>query len=62
MKKIVAIGSHYDDIELGCGGTLLNHIIKKDSIRLYVTNCDEHLTGHPMMRYEEQDKSLFYFK
>jgi N-acetylglucosamine malate deacetylase 1 len=25
MKNILAIGAHPDDIEFGCGGTILNH-------------------------------------
>ena len=34
--KILAIGSHFDDIELGCGGTLLKHKNKGDTIELLV--------------------------
>ncbi len=30
--KILFIGAHYDDIELGCGGTILRHIEKGDDV------------------------------
>tara|TARA_Y100000310_G_scaffold334281_1_gene413743 strand:+ start:1286 stop:1939 length:654 start_codon:yes stop_codon:yes gene_type:complete len=32
MKKILAIGAHPDDIEFGCGGTLLKHKRKGDFV------------------------------
>lgn len=34
--KILAIGAHFDDIELGCGGTLLKHSERGDEIYLLV--------------------------
>ncbi|MCX5816461.1 MAG: PIG-L family deacetylase [Proteobacteria bacterium] len=34
--KILAIGAHFDDIELGCGGTLIKHREKGDEIYLLV--------------------------
>ena len=34
--KILAIGAHFDDIELGCGGTLLRHKDNGDDIYLLV--------------------------
>ena len=30
--NILAIGAHYDDVELGCSGTLVNHVNKGDKI------------------------------
>ena len=39
--KILAIGAHFDDIELGCGGTLLKHKYNGDDIyNLVVTKSD----------------------
>ncbi len=29
IKKILYIGSHLDDIEIGCGGTLIKNLKKK---------------------------------
>jgi len=57
-KRIVAIGSHYDDIEIGCAGTLSKHIEKGDYVRFIILNIDEHLTGDPNTRKEEQNSSL----
>lgn len=39
--KVLAIGAHYDDVELGCGGTLLKHKDNGDEIYiLVVTESD----------------------
>ncbi|MGD9554005.1 MAG: PIG-L deacetylase family protein [Arcobacteraceae bacterium] len=34
--NILAIGAHFDDIELGCGGTLAKHIDNGDNVYAYV--------------------------
>lgn len=34
--NILAIGAHFDDIELGCGGTLAKHIDNGDIVYVYV--------------------------
>ena len=34
--NILAIGAHFDDVELGCGGTLAKHVAEKDSVYIYV--------------------------
>lgn len=34
--NVLAIGAHYDDIELGCGGTLAKHVSKGDNVFAYV--------------------------
>ena len=57
MKTILALGAHYDDIEIGIAGTLLFHA-KKDRIFIGITNSDEDKTGDPTVRYFEQLKSL----
>ena len=36
-KNILAIGAHFDDIELGCGGTIAKHKINGDNVYAYVT-------------------------
>lgn len=39
--KIMAIGAHFDDIELGCGGTLVKHIEEGNEVTmLVVTNAE----------------------
>lgn len=38
-KNILAIGAHFDDIELGCGGTVAKHVADGDNvIMLVLTN------------------------
>lgn len=61
MKTILAIGAHYDDIEIGCGGTLLKHSLNGDRVILAITSCDESLTGEPRIRFKEQEESLNKF-
>jgi LmbE family N-acetylglucosaminyl deacetylase len=34
--NILAIGAHFDDIELGCGGTLARHVHSGDNVYVYV--------------------------
>ena len=58
MKNILAIGSHFDDIEIGCAGTLLKHIQNGDNVYFAITHTDEYRTGAVVDRLHEQDKSL----
>ena len=32
--KVLAIGAHYDDIELGCSGTLIKHVQQGDKVTI----------------------------
>lgn len=34
--NVLAIGAHFDDVELGCGGALAKHAQKKDNVYVYV--------------------------
>ena len=34
--NVLAIGAHFDDVELGCGGTLAKHKAKGDSVFVYI--------------------------
>lgn len=36
--KVLAIGAHYDDIEIGCGGSLLKHRNNNDDISLLIVS------------------------
>lgn len=54
MKKILALGAHYDDIEVGCGGSILKHIQNGDEVHFAITSSDEDRTGDMMDRYQEQ--------
>ena len=57
MERVLAIGSHYDDIEFGCGGSLIEHKKKGDAIILAVLNSDDSLSGDPIIRNLEQNDS-----
>ena len=34
--NVLAIGAHFDDIELGCAGTLAKHVANGDDVYAYV--------------------------
>lgn len=36
MRNVLAIGAHFDDVELGCGGTVLKHVARGDRVTLLV--------------------------
>jgi LmbE family N-acetylglucosaminyl deacetylase len=58
MRRILALGAHYDDVEIGVGGTLMKHLSAKDEVFIAVTNSDEHRTGDVNRRYGEQLDAL----
>lgn len=35
-KRVLALGAHFDDAELGCGGALAKHVKAGDAVALYV--------------------------
>lgn len=56
-KKILAIGAHPDDVEIGCGGTLLKHILAGDSVSV-LTLSNGAQGGNPAVRaFEAQSAS-----
>jgi LmbE family N-acetylglucosaminyl deacetylase len=58
MKTILALGSHFDDIEFGCGGTLIRHRDNGDEIYLAITHANDPRGGStPEVRKLEQNKS-----
>jgi len=52
--KILVIAAHYDDAEIGCGGTIMKHISDGDEIFYAITSSDEYRTGFPEERLAEQ--------
>ena len=54
MTSILAIGSHPDDIELGCGGTLARHVSSGDDVHMLVITTGEAGPGEVSARMEEQ--------
>ncbi|MGD2072611.1 MAG: PIG-L family deacetylase [Candidatus Thorarchaeota archaeon] len=56
-KKILAIGAHFDDVEMGCGGTLMKHSRIGDNIIVAVTSSDDPFAGDIKVRLAEQKES-----
>lgn len=54
MERVLAIGSHIDDVEIGCGGTLIKHKMKGDVIHIAVLIADTTTGGDPALRRKEQ--------
>ena len=61
MNTILAIGAHYDDIEIGVAGTLYKYALNGHKVYFAITNSDEFRTGSPDDRYREQIQSLKLF-
>jgi LmbE family N-acetylglucosaminyl deacetylase len=51
--NVLAIGAHPDDLEYGCGGTLIRHAQRGDRVFLLVVT-DGGQGGDPQIRREEQ--------
>jgi LmbE family N-acetylglucosaminyl deacetylase len=55
--NVLAIGSHPDDIEYGCGGALLKLSAAGHEVSLFVATCGEQ-GGDPDTRRAEQEESV----
>jgi LmbE family N-acetylglucosaminyl deacetylase len=56
-KNVLAIGAHFDDIELGCGGTVARHVSQGDNvIMLVLTNSAYYNYDGVAIRTEEVAK------
>ena len=54
MRNVLAIGAHPDDVELGCGATLLAHAAAGDTVTLLVVTGGEAGPGEPARRLEQE--------
>lgn len=53
-KKILCIGAHPDDLELGMGGTIAKHVQSKDEVHLMVCTLGiGGMSGEPELRRQE---------
>jgi len=59
--KILAIGAHPDDIEIGCGGALIKYARKKHEIYLLVLTKGE-IGAAPHIRQKEQEIAARFLK
>ncbi len=58
MRSVLAIGAHPDDVELGCGATLLAHAAAGDTVTMLVMTGGESGPGDPdqvLVRRLEQE-------
>jgi len=55
-RIILAIGAHPDDIEIGCGGTIIKHIIRGDDV-YYVIATNGEKGGNMVERIKEAKNS-----
>lgn len=60
MKNILAVGAHFDDIELGCAGTLMRHVDNGDNVFLCVVTCSGYMdnSGHVRKALEAQKEGF----
>src|SRR6266700_1813759 len=40
--NVLAIGAHFDDVELGCGGTIASHVRTGDNVAVYVATVSSY--------------------
>jgi LmbE family N-acetylglucosaminyl deacetylase len=53
--RVLAIGAHPDDVELGCGGALLRHLEAGDEVTMFVMTPGEHGPQGLTTRIREQE-------
>lgn len=59
--NILAIGAHPDDIEFGCGGTLIRYAQSGAKVFMHVLTRGE-IGGDPKSRYREQERAVRFMK
>ncbi|GBD95182.1 MAG TPA: PIG-L family deacetylase [Nitrospirae bacterium] len=59
--NILAIGAHPDDIEFGCGGTLIKYARKGHNVFLLVLTMGS-VGGDPGLRKREQEEAVKFMK
>jgi len=53
-KTILALAPHPDDLEIGCGGTLAEHVERGDQVHAFVATFGD-VGGHAETRQKEQE-------
>jgi LmbE family N-acetylglucosaminyl deacetylase len=52
--NVLAVGAHPDDVELGCGATLLRHVARGDQVTILVMTAGQRGLVEGMSRHAEQ--------
>jgi LmbE family N-acetylglucosaminyl deacetylase len=55
--NVLAIGAHFDDVELGCGGTVARHVAAGDNVTVYIATVSG-FTNHKSMEVRSNDIAL----
>jgi len=53
--NVLAVGAHPDDVELGCGATLLRHVARGDEVTILVMTAGQRGRVEGMSRLHEQE-------
>ena len=53
--NVLAVGAHPDDIELGCGGALLQHVARGDHVTMFVMTAGQRGITTSSRVFEQQD-------
>jgi LmbE family N-acetylglucosaminyl deacetylase len=53
--NVLAVGAHPDDVELGCGATLLRHVARGDEVTILVMTAGQRGLVEGMSRRSEQE-------
>lgn len=59
-KTVLAMGAHFDDVEVGIVGTLVEYLNRGHKVYIAILDSDEVRTGDPKIRLKEQLTSLKY--
>jgi LmbE family N-acetylglucosaminyl deacetylase len=57
MIRVLAIGAHPDDVELGCGGTLAKHVAQGDEVTVLIVTKGEAGPGRVKDRTDEVERA-----
>ena len=55
--NVLAIGAHFDDVEIGCGGTIARHMANGDKVFVYVVTNSEY-TNHEGKMVRDRETAL----
>ena len=55
--KVLAVGAHPDDIELGCGGTIVAHVERGDQVTMLMMTDGKSGPGNVTQRIVEQENA-----